>query len=179
MKVTVLAGATTKFGELWDFSPRVLAQQVTAQVLKESGLAKNKIEAVFVGNMLSSSLGNQDHLGAFFSEELGMNVPAVKIEAACASGGMAVHLAALSVISGQYKKVLVLGIEKMTDYKPEMVNSALMGASSDAERETGATFAALYALIARAHMEKYRTTEKEMAQVAVKNHYHASFQSIH
>jgi len=177
MKVTVLAGATTKFGELWDFSPRVLAQQVTAQVLKESGLAKNKIEAVFVGNMLSSSLGNQDHLGAFFSEELGMNVPAVKIEAACASGGMAVHLAALSVISGQYKKVLVLGIEKMTDYKPEMVNSALMGASSDAERETGATFAALYALIARAHMEKYRTTEKEMAQVAVKNHYHASLNS--
>ena len=127
--------------------------------------------------MLSSSLGNQDHLGAFFSEELGLNVPAVKIEAACASGGMAVHLAALSILSGQYRRVLVIGVEKMTDYKPELVNQALMGAGSDAEREAGATFSALYALIARAHMAKYGTTEEQMAQVSVKNHYHASLNS--
>ena len=178
MKVGILAGATTDFGELWNKSPRHLVTEAVSRVLKESGFAKSKIEAVFVGNMLSSSLGNQDHLGAFFTEELGLSVPAVKVEAACASGGMAVHLAALSVLSGQYRNVLVVGVEKMTDYKPELVNAALMGAGSDAEREAGATFPALYALIAALHMKKYDTTEKEMAAVAVKNHFHASL-SLH
>lgn len=177
MKVSVLGGATTKFGELWERSPRQLATSVVNEVLELSKLKKNKIDAIYVGNMLSSSLGNQDHLGAFFSEELGLNVPALKVEAACASGGMAVHLAALSILSGQYKNVLVLGIEKMTDYKPEVVNSALMGAGSDAEREAGATFPALYALMATLHMQKYNTSEEMLAAVSVKNHYHASLNS--
>ena len=178
MKVSVLGGATTKFGELWNSSPRSLAKEAVDKALLQSSLPKSKIEAIFVGNMLSSSLGNQDHLGAFFAEELNLNVPSVKVEAACASGGMAVHLAALSVLSGQYKNVLVLGIEKMTDYAPELVNSVLMGAGSDGEREAGATFSALYALIARAHMEKYKTSEKELSFVSVKNHYHAAL-SMH
>lgn len=174
MKIAVLGGATTKFGELWNISPRELVQDVVGETLKNANLSKSAIEAIFVGNMLSSSLGNQDHLGAFFSEELSLHVPAVKVEAACASGGMAVHLAVLSLLSGEYKNVLVIGVEKMTDYKPELVNKTLMGAGSDAEREAGATFPALYALIARAHMDKYTTSEIEMATVSVKNHYHAS-----
>lgn len=174
MNISVLGGATTKFGELWNISPRELVQGVVGETLKNANLSKSAIDAIFVGNMLSSSLGNQDHLGAFFSEELCLSVPAVKVEAACASGGMAVHLAVLSLLSGEYKNVLVIGVEKMTDYKPELVNKTLMGAGSDAEREAGATFPALYALIAGAHMDKYKTSEIEMATVSVKNHYHAS-----
>ncbi|OGF98726.1 hypothetical protein A3D78_07310 [Candidatus Gottesmanbacteria bacterium RIFCSPHIGHO2_02_FULL_39_14] len=177
MKVGILAGATSNFGELWHISPRQMVREVTDEVLKEARLPKSKIDAVFVGNMLSSSLGNQDHLGAFFAEELGLSVPSTKVEAACASGGLSVHLAALSILSGQYRHVLVIGVEKMTDYKPELVNRALMGAGSDGEREAGATFSALYALIARVHMAKYGTKEIELAQVAVKNHYHASLNS--
>ncbi|KKS97882.1 MAG: acetyl-CoA acetyltransferase, acetyl-CoA C-acetyltransferase [Candidatus Gottesmanbacteria bacterium GW2011_GWA2_43_14] len=177
MPVTILSGVTSKFGELWDVSPRNLVKEVALAAADEAGFALDKIEAVFVGNMLSSSLGGQDHLGAFFSEELGLSVPAVKIEAACASGGMAAHLAYLAIKSGQYKNVLVVGVEKMTDHKPEAVAAALMGAGSEGEREAGATFPALYALIARAHMLKYGTTEAAMAEVSVKNHFHASLNS--
>ncbi|KKS73800.1 MAG: Acetyl-CoA acetyltransferase, partial [Candidatus Gottesmanbacteria bacterium GW2011_GWC2_42_8] len=175
--INILAGATSSFGELWGVSPRKLVSDVTAEALKESGIKRHEIEAIFVGNMLSSSLGSQDHLGAFFSEELGLDVPAVKIEAACASGGMAVHTACLAVLSGQYETVLVVGVEKMTDHKPEEVASALMAAGTDGEREAGVTFPTLYALIARAHMAKYTTTELQMAAVSVKNHFHASLNS--
>src|SRR3990167_2741934 len=133
MKVNILSGSTTHFGELWQVSPRQMVKGVAFDAIKKAGLKKSQIEAVYVGNMLSSALGNQDHLGAFFSEELGLNVPAVKVEAECASGGMAVNQAVLSVLSGIYNLVLVIGIEKMTDYKPETVNKALMGAGSDAE----------------------------------------------
>jgi len=172
--VYVLGGATTKFGELWNVSPRDLVREVATRVLDDSGVSKDKIDAVFVGNMLSGALGNQEHLGAFFSEELGLTCSAMRVEGACASGGLAVHSGVMSILSGMYKTVLVIGVEKMTDFRPEDVAMELMGAGSDPEREAGATFPALYALIARAHMTRYGTTEEDMAEVAVKNHYHAS-----
>jgi len=49
-----------------------------------------------------------------------------------------------------------------------------MGAGSNEERLAGATFPGLYAILARAHMEKFGTTLEELATVAVKNHFHAS-----
>ncbi len=176
-RVFILGGSTTKFGELWSRSPRDLVKECVSDALEEANLNLSAIEAIFVGNMLSGTLGGQDHLGAFFAEELGVSVPAMKVEGACASGGLAVHAGFTAVSSGLYKNVLVVGIEKMTDHKPEEVAKALMGAGSDTEREAGATFPSLYALMTCAHMEKYKTSEKDLAAVAVKNHYHASLNS--
>ena len=174
MNIYIIGAATTKFGELWGISPRSLAQDAVQSAIADAGISTGQIEALFVGNMLSGMLGGQEHLGAFFSEELGLSVPAFKIEGACASGGLALHNAVNSVLSGQYETVAVLGVEKMTDHKPEDVATALMGAGSEGERLAGATFPGLYALLARVHMNTYGTTEEDMAAVAVKNHYHAS-----
>ena len=174
MNIYIIGASTTKFGELWGTSPRVLAHQAVSKALDDAQITTKEIDALFVGNMLSGMLGGQEHLGAFFAEELGISVPAFKIEGACASGGLALHNAVNSVLSGQYKTVVALGVEKMTDHKPEDVATALMGAGSEGERLSGATFPGLYAIIARAHMEKYGTTQQELASVAVKNHYHAS-----
>lgn len=174
MNIYIAGAATTKFGELWNVSPRALAREAISGALKDARCQKNKIEALFVGNMLSGMLGGQEHLGAFFSEELKLGVPAFKIEGACASGGLAIHAAVVSVLSGIYETVAVLGVEKMTDHKPEDVALALMGAGSEEERLSGATFPGLYALLARAHMKKYGTTLEQLASVAVKNHHHAS-----
>ncbi|OGG24100.1 hypothetical protein A3A79_02800 [Candidatus Gottesmanbacteria bacterium RIFCSPLOWO2_01_FULL_43_11b] len=174
MNIYVTGAATTKFGELWGVSPRTLARQAAFGALKDASVEAERVEALFVGNMLSGMLGGQEHLGAFFAEELGLSIPAFKIEGACASGGLAVHNAAFSVLSGQYETVLVLGIEKMTDHKPEDVATALMGAGSEEERSAGATFPGLYALLARVYMKEYGTTQEQLAAVAVKNHYHAS-----
>jgi acetyl-CoA C-acetyltransferase len=165
----------TVFGERWETSPRALACDAVTQAITDSGCNKKDIQALYVANMLSGMLGMQGHLGALFAEELGLLVPAYTIEGACASGGLAIHTAVLSILSGQYETVLVLGVEKMTDHKPEQVGSALMGAGSNEERLAGATFPGLYAILARAHMEAYGTTAKDLASVAVKNHYHASF----
>jgi len=173
MNIYVAGVATTKFGELWDVSPRMLAREAVTGALSDAGLSVGDVDALFVGNMLSGLLGRQEHLGAFFAEELGMKTPAFKVEGACASGGLALHNAINSILAGQYATVLVLGVEKMTDHKPEDVATALMGAGSDEERAAGATFPGLYALLARVHMEEYGTTEEEMASVAVKNHEHA------
>jgi len=174
MKIYITGAATTKFGELWSASPRSLAREAVGNALKDALISEKNIQALFVGNMLSGMLGGQEHLGAFFAEELGISAPAFKIEGACASGGLALHNAVNSVLSGQYDTVVALGVEKMTDHKPEDVATALMGAGSDEERAAGATFPGLYAILARAHMQKFGTTEEDMAAVAVKNHFHAS-----
>ncbi len=174
MKIFVTGAATTKFGELWSASPRGLARLAVFGALKDAETEPKNVQALFVGNMLSGMLGGQEHLGAFFAEELGLSTPAFKIEGACASGGLAVHNAVNSLLSGQYDTVAVLGIEKMTDHKPEDVATALMGAGSEEERTAGATFPGLYAMLARAHMREYGTTEEDLAAVAVKNHYHAA-----
>jgi acetyl-CoA C-acetyltransferase len=174
MDIVILGAATTKFGELWGISPRALATEAVTQALCDAHTEPAEVDALYVGNMLSGMLGNQEHLGPFFAEELGISVPAFKVEGACASGALALHNAINSVLSGQYNTVVVLGVEKMTDHKPEDVARALMGAGSEEERLAGATFPGLYALLAREHMRIYGTTETEMASVAVKNHYHAS-----
>ncbi|MCX6791747.1 MAG: thiolase domain-containing protein [Candidatus Gottesmanbacteria bacterium] len=174
MNVYITGAATTKFGELWATSPRQLAGEAVGGALKDAGIGIRRIQALFVGNMLSGILGGQEHLGAFFAEELGITAPAFKIEGACASGGLALHNAVNSVLSGQYDTVVVLGVEKMTDHKPEDVATALMGAGSEEERSAGATFPGLYAILACAYMREYGTTREQLAAVAVKNHYHAS-----
>lgn len=174
MNIYITGAATTKFGELWAISPRSLAGEAVGGALKDAGIGVRRIQALFVGNMLSGMLGGQEHLGAFFAEELGITAPAFKVEGACASGGLAIHNAVNSVLSGQYDTVVVLGVEKMTDHKPEDVAIALMGAGNEEERSAGATFPGLYAILARAHMKEYGTTTEQLASVAVKNHYHAS-----
>lgn len=173
--ITIVGAATTKFGELWETSPRVLGKAAFDLALNDSGISKSKIDAIFVGNMLSGILGGQEHLGALFAEEVGLSgIPAFHIESACASGGLAVHTGVNALLSGRYETVAVLGVEKMTDYKPEVISSALMGAGSDEERISGITFPGLYAALARAYMQKFKVSEKELAAVPVKNHFHAS-----
>lgn len=174
MNVVIKGGSYTKFGELWEKTPRDLVSEAVKSALAQANLTYKEVDAIFVGNMLSGILSGQGHIGAFFAEELGITKSAFTLEGACASGGLAMHAGVLGILSGMYKNVLVIGVEKMTDYKPEEVARALMGAGSDGEREAGATFPALYALIARAHMEKYGTTQEDLAAVAVKNHHHAS-----
>jgi acetyl-CoA C-acetyltransferase len=164
----------THFGELWEKSFGDLLVEAGQRVLKEARMEPGEIEAVFVGSMLSERVVEQGHLGAFLSSELGLNCPAVRIEAACASGGMAIRQGFLSLQSGLYQTVLVVGVEKMTDACTPEVTAGLMGATNGDEGASGFTFPALYALMAKAYQEKYGLTDQELAAVAVKNHYHGS-----
>lgn len=174
MKIKVAGVGLTKFGELWDKTLFDLAREAALGAIKDSQLTINDIEATFVGNMIYGQLSNQDHLGAAIAASLGIKGAAVRVEGACASGGLAVHLAIQSLLAGTYKNVLVVGVEKMTDASISEVTSALMGAGSEDERTAGLTFPGLYALMAKAHMQKFGTNRHHLASVAVKNHFHAS-----
>ena len=175
MKIRVLGTGLTKFGELWDKSLLDLALEASIEAINDSRLKIHDIDAVFVANMLYGKTSNQDQLGALIASSLNINKASFRIEAACASGGLAVHLAIQSILAGTYENVLVVGVEKMTDVSSSDISTSLMGAGSEQERKAGLTFPALYALMAKAHMAKFGTTRNHLASVSVKNHYHASF----
>lgn len=174
MRIKVAGIGLTKFGELWDKSLLDLALEASIEAIKDASIDKNKIDAVYVGNMLIGKLSGQDHLGPVVASSLGLTSASFHVEGACASGGLAVHLAIQGILAGTYKNVLVVGAEKMSDAPTSQITWALMGASSSKERKAGLTFPALYALMAKAHMQKYGTTREQLAEVSVKNHHHAS-----
>ncbi len=175
MKIHIAGGATTKFGELWGVSPRALVKDAIEGALKDAKMSPSDIDVVFVGNMLSGILGNQANIASLVVEELGVFVPSLRLEGACASGGLALHSAIHSLLSEQYKTALVIGVEKMTDHASEDITDGLMAAGSEEERAAGATFPGLYALMAQAYMEKYHVKRETISANSVKNHLHGSF----
>ncbi len=170
--VSIIGAACTKCGEQWERSFRDLIGEAGIKAVVDSGLEGKNIQAAYGGCMASGMFIGQEHIGALMADRLGLNpIPATRIEAACASGGVALRNAYLAVASGEYDVVAVAGVEKMTEVSTQQAAMALGGAG-DQETELffGATFPSLYALMARAHMHSFGTTEEQMAAVAVKNH---------
>jgi acetyl-CoA C-acetyltransferase len=172
--VSIIGFYQTKFGELWEKSLFDLTKEAAVNVLKQTQLSIEEIDAIFFANMLSGVLENNLHSSAKIAEILKVNIPIFRVEAACASGGVAVHLAFNYLKNNLEKTVLVIGAEKMTDYSPEEVTFALSGAASGEEQEAGLTFPGVYALMTNYYLQKYGYNEENLAYVSFKNHYHGS-----
>jgi acetyl-CoA C-acetyltransferase len=168
--VYIIGVGMTKFGELWDKSLRDLFVEAALNAIENAGV--DHIESMYIGAMSPGLFVGQEHISALLADYLGnFGIPAAHVESACASGGVAVRQGYFEVASGASDIVLAGGVEKMNDGAD--VTFALATAS-DQEYEAfhGVTFPGLYAMIARAHMEKYGTTREQLADVAVKNHEH-------
>ena len=172
--VSIIGYYTTKFGELWEKSLSDLIEEAITGVLKSLSFDKKQIDAIFFANMLGGVLENNLHTPSKIAEILGVNIPIFRVEAACASGGVAFHLAKNYLEAYRDKNILVIGAEKMTDYSPEETTSALVAAASGEEQEAGLTFPGLYAMMANYYLNKYKYSEENLAYVGFKNHYHGS-----
>ncbi len=120
----------------------------------------------------------QEHVAALIADYSGMardNIPATRVEAAGASGGLALRQGYMAVASGMHDIVVVGGAEKMTDVGDTSRNE-IQSSAADQQWEVtfGATFPSLHAMIARRHMHDFGTTREQIASVAVKNHKHGS-----
>lgn len=174
MNIYIQGGYQTKFGELWNKSLEDLIFESVSNALKEINLNIKKIEVIYIGNMLSSQIYNQNHLNSLVSEIFNINIPIIKTESACASGGMAINQAYIALKSGIYKNALVIGVEKMTDLPTNKISKYLMSAAGSEERSSGITFPGLYAMIAQKYFSDYKISFKELADISIKNHFHAS-----
>ncbi|MCR4438018.1 MAG: thiolase domain-containing protein [bacterium] len=173
-EVAIIGVGLSEWGELWNKSLRDIFVEAALKAIDDAGV--ERIDSMYVGCMSSGLFVGQEHLASLLADYLGMrHIPAARVESACASGGLALKVGFLEVASGVSDVVLVGGVEKMTDVSTDQATAALATAA-DQEYEVyfGATFPALYAMMARAHMHQFGTTREQLAQVAVKNHYHGS-----
>jgi acetyl-CoA C-acetyltransferase len=170
--VAVIGIGKTVFGAFPDRDLRSLAAEAGRQALEDGHMSPHQVEAFYLGNFAGPSFTGQNHLAPYVSAELGITgVPATRFEAACASGGSAFYHAWLEVAAGICDAALVVGVEKMTSQPTPRVAEILAGAGDmSGEMRAGATFPALFAMIARRHMHQYGTRREDLAAVAVKNH---------
>jgi acetyl-CoA C-acetyltransferase len=178
-KVAIIGVGMTKFGELWDKRYRDLITDAGTEAIKDSGIDGEDIEGLYIGSMSPGLFAGQEHIGALVADYSGLvGISATRVEAACASGGLALREAYLTIKSGAMDIVVAGGVEKMTDISTSAATITLMGAGDQEwEAFNGVTFPALYALMARRHMVEYGTTIEQISQVAVKSHYNASLNS--
>ena len=172
--VAILGAGMTRFGELWDRSFREIGIEAGLQALVDAKLSSADLGALYLGNMASGSLIDQEHIAPLILDYAGLvgrHLPAFRVEGGGASGALALHQGYLAVASGLYDYVVVGGAEKLTDV-PDSAASAIASSAADHEWEVvfGATLPALWALIARRHMHRFGTTREELASVPVHDH---------
>lgn len=170
--VAIIGIGKTAFGALANRDLRSLAVEAVGHALADASLSPASVESFYLGNFAGPSFVGQNHLAPFVAASAGLEqIPCTRFENACASSGSAFFHAWQSVAAGIYDIVVAAGVEKMTTQSTPRVAEILAGAGDmSTEGLAGATFPALFAMIAQRHMHQYGTTREHLAAVAVKNH---------
>jgi len=172
--VALVGAGMCKFGAFADKASRDLFVEAF-QDLRQSvdkGFDPQVIEVIYVGNYSSDLFEGQGHTAPIMADAVGLVPrPAMRIEDACASGGVALRQGVLAIASGLYDVVLVGGVERMTKLPTAEVTDTLASAGDTLyEIPAGFTFPGFYAAIATAYMHRYGMTPEHMMHVAIKNH---------
>jgi len=174
-RVAVIGVGVTKFGT-HDRTSSELFAEAAADAIADAGIPASAIQALYYGNVVGGETEHQLHTGPQAASILGIpGIPTTRFETACASSHAAFRHAVMEIAAGVSDVVLVGGGERVLNV-PTAESTEYFAYASDAvwEQTLGLTFPGVFALIARAHMDKHGTTEEQMAAVAVKNHKHGT-----
>lgn len=132
--------------------------------------------ALYLGNMLSGILSEQQQMSALVAQAAGLHgVEAATIEAACGSGGAAARMGVMAIQSGAHDVVVVAGMERMTHVNKERVTRGLATASDwEKEGSHGATFVSLNGRLTQSYMDTYKVTNEVFAPFAINAHRNAN-----
>jgi acetyl-CoA C-acetyltransferase len=173
MSAYVVGVGKTRFGPTSNTIPQ-LAQAAVIEALADAGITPDALDAIVVGNFLGGPNEHQLHLNSVLVGLFpGLNVPSWRAEAACASGGVAIHQAVLAL--SRYETVLVVGVERMSSVVGvELTRNIGMAGDVVLDQVAGLNFPANYALVAQSHMVEYGTTARDFELISLKNHANAN-----
>lgn len=191
--VWVVGVGMTPFGVQPDVSVKDLTQHAVRHALADAGVQLGDIQAAYFGNTCQDILEGQIVVaGQIALRSMGFErIPMVNVENACATGATALHQAVMHVRSGAADVVLAVGVEKLNigdkqksldvfdggvDVNdPEGLCAILreLGGGVPDARRSHSLFMDIYAALARAHMDAFGTTQRQLAVIAEKNHAHA------
>jgi acetyl-CoA acetyltransferase len=191
----IVAGVgMTRFMKYPDKGLKQLGTEAVHAAVTDAGLELGDIEAAYVGNCAAGLVTGQESIrGQVILSSIGVGkIPIINVENACASGSTALLQACAMVSTELYDVVLALGVEKLThpdkmrsfaafagamdvDELEEMITSLQQASTAEgAAGQNRSMFMDVYALAARAHMQRYGTTKEQFAMVAAKNSFHGS-----
>jgi acetyl-CoA acyltransferase len=195
-----------RFAKYPDRTVRDMAEEAIKLTLKDAGLASLDIEAVYFSNTFWGMFANQHSIrGEVILRGLGMDkIPVVNVENACAGASTALYLACLDIAAGAHDIALVIGSEKITN-PDKLLSLSAYGSAMDVENfqkhmdeiqeigksfkiaipedaskpgEGRSVFMDAYAMGARWHMDKYHSTQRQLAVICSKNHWHGSLNPL-
>jgi acetyl-CoA acetyltransferase len=203
-KVYIVGVGMTRFGKHLERSEKDLTAEAVRITLEDAGLAAKDLQAAWFGNSMWGYFHNQHCIkGQVALRPLGIqSIPIINVENACAGASTALHGAWLGVASGLYDCALAVGVEKLYDEdkkKTFMAYSAGVDVANieehfaawrrvlegldleipDDQDKGGAgasrsAFMDVYAGWCRWHMATHGTTQKQLAIIASKNHFHST-----
>jgi acetyl-CoA C-acetyltransferase len=152
-----------------------MAASVIDAALAHAGVDRSRVDALYVGNMTSGILADQQQLGGLVADYADLRgVDAVTVEAACASGAAALRMAYMTIAGGMNDLVVVCGLERMTHVDRDTVTRALATASDwELEGARGESFMSLNARLMRAYMDRYGTRPEDFAPFSINAHRNA------
>ncbi len=178
MSTTSIIGAyNTKFGAFVEKEKETgeirdtksfydLLKEAGNGAIEDAGISPEEIDGIWVGSCSPSKFINQEHvapLGLEVAPKELKFVPASRTEGACASSSVALYNALYAVESGRFKRVLVIGVEKMTLLTtPEVTHVLACSSFWPGEGEKGMTFPGLFAELAKAYMAHYNYSLEQM-----------------
>lgn len=157
-------------------SLRHIITEAASAAITDASIEPGDVQAGIVGSFAPGLFTRQEHLGAFLTEVTGTGIPTLHVEAACASGSVAVLTGAQLIMGGLRDVVLVVGAEQQKTMPPAE-GADVLGAAADFLTEKPQygefMFPKLFAQIAQVYMKRYGLTEKQLALVPMKNYAHA------
>jgi acetyl-CoA acyltransferase len=192
-QVWVAGVGMTAFGVRPEASVKDLTRDAVTEALSDAGAELGDVEAAYFGNTCQGVLEGQVVVaGQMALRSMGFErIPVVNVENACATGATALHQAVLHVRSGAGDVVLAVGAEKLNigDGQKSLsvfdggvdvndlagVRSVLteLGGEIPDSGRPHSMFMDIYAALARAHMDAFGATQRQLALIAEKNHAHA------
>lgn len=162
----VVSAAMIRMGRYPQSSYAGLAAPAVLAALGESGLAPREVQAVMCGHSFGGMLTGQRIL-----KQAGIGgVPVINVDNACSAGASALHLAHQAITQGQHEVVLVIGVDKLTQFG----GGTLPLVTEDIEVQQGMVMPALYAMRARRYLHERGASAADLAAVSVKARRHGA-----
>ncbi len=207
MNVYIAGSGMIKFGKYPEKTVRAMAVEAIELALKDAGLEKKDIQYAYFSNTFWGMFSNQHSIkGEVVLRAMGMgDIPVINVENACAGGSTALHMAYLTVLSGACDVAIAVGSEKITsedkmkslsayascmdmeNFKTHMEEVLMLQKTfknlvipEEAENlnKGRSVFMDVYAMGARWHMDRYGSTQRQLAVIAAKNHWHSSMNPL-
>lgn len=143
-----------------------LAVPPLVAALRDAGLAKSDIDAVYCGHSYGGMMTAQR-----ICKEIGLGgIPTVNIDNACSGGASALHQAWEAIALGQIDVAVVIGVEKLTQFG----GGTLPLSPEDREVKQGMVMPAVYAMRATRYLYETEATVEDLALVSVKARKHGA-----